>query len=74
VQVRYNGSPVRCKVVEGGAGEGVVVRLLDPVLGVAPGQSAVFYNGDRVVGGGTVLRGGVRKEARSASAVEAGVR
>jgi len=55
VQVRYNGSPVSCTVEE--ESEGAWVAHLDePVIGVAPGQSAVFYTGDgeRVVGGGVV--------------------
>jgi tRNA-uridine 2-sulfurtransferase len=26
-----------------------------PEYGVAPGQSAVFYDGDRVLGGGTIV-------------------
>ena len=53
VQVRYNSSPVSCEVevLEGGD---VRARLAEPVAGVAPGQSAVFYKGDRVVGGGVV--------------------
>ncbi len=57
VQVRYNGSPVPCAVEEGEDDEWVA-RLAEPVVGVAPGQSAVFYTGDgeRVVGGGVVAR------------------
>jgi tRNA-specific 2-thiouridylase len=31
------------------------VRLAAPVRGVAPGQAAVFYSGDEVVGGGTIV-------------------
>ena len=31
-------------------------NLADGILGVAPGQSAVFYRGDRVVGGGIIAR------------------
>jgi tRNA-uridine 2-sulfurtransferase len=57
VQVRYNGSPVSCSVEE--ETDGTWVAYLDePVVGVAPGQSAVFYTGDgeRVVGGGVVAR------------------
>src|SRR5215211_4309910 len=54
VQIRYNSAPVPCKV-ERGDGEWVV-RFSEPVVGVAPGQSAVFYTGDRVVGGGVVAR------------------
>jgi tRNA-specific 2-thiouridylase len=55
VQVRYNSSPVYCEVetLEGGE---VRARFAEPVAGVAPGQSAVFYKGDRVVGGGVVRR------------------
>lgn len=33
------------------------VRLCAPVRGVAPGQAAVFYDGDEVVGGGRIARG-----------------
>jgi tRNA-specific 2-thiouridylase len=32
----------------------VEVKLLEPAVGVAPGQSAVFYQGDEVLGGGTI--------------------
>jgi len=57
VQVRYNGSPVPCTVEEDADG-GWVAYLDEPAVGVAPGQSAVFYTGDgeRVVGGGVVAR------------------
>lgn len=55
VQVRYNGTPVPCEVEEAQNGEWVA-RLLQPVAGVAPGQSAVFYAGEKVVGGGVVVR------------------
>jgi tRNA-uridine 2-sulfurtransferase len=36
-----------------------IAHLDEPVMGVAPGQSAVFYtaDGSRVVGGGVVARG-----------------
>jgi tRNA-specific 2-thiouridylase len=57
VQVRYNSRPVTCTVEETADGEWVAY-LDEPVLGVAPGQSAVFYTADgmRVVGGGVVAR------------------
>ncbi len=55
VQVRYNGSPVPCEIEDAGGGE-VRALLSEPIMGVAPGQSAVFYRGDRVVGGGVVRR------------------
>ena len=58
VQVRYNGAPVPCEIEEGEAGGEWVARFPEAVVGVAPGQSAVFYTGDgqRVVGGGVVSR------------------
>ena len=55
VQVRYNSTPVPCEIEDLGGGQ-VRARLTEPVMGVAPGQSAVFYKGDRVVGGGVVRR------------------
>jgi tRNA-specific 2-thiouridylase len=36
-------------------GAGAEVRLARPVRGVAPGQAAVFYAGDEVVGGGRIV-------------------
>jgi tRNA-specific 2-thiouridylase len=60
VQVRYNSAPTPCEVERGEASGEWVARLSEPVMGVAPGQSAVFYTGDghRVVGGGVVARHG----------------
>src|SRR5215216_4187204 len=55
VQVRYNSPPVSCELED--AGGEVRARLAEPVLGIAPGQSAVFYNGDKMVGGGVVHGG-----------------
>src|SRR5262249_17902174 len=36
------------------SGPEVEVKLLEPAIGVAPGQSAVFYSGDEVLGGATI--------------------
>ncbi len=36
--------------------KGVAVRFYEDVKGVAPGQSAVFYEGDDVIGGGIIQR------------------
>ncbi len=35
---------------------GVKVRFYDKVKGIAPGQSAVFYEGDDLIGGGVIQR------------------
>lgn len=37
-----------------GAGAATTIRFAQPEYGVAPGQAAVFYAGDRVVGGGWI--------------------
>jgi len=36
-------------------GDGASVSLARPVRGVAPGQAAVFYDGDEVIGGGRIV-------------------
>ncbi|MDD2806679.1 MAG: tRNA 2-thiouridine(34) synthase MnmA [Elusimicrobiales bacterium] len=53
VQIRYRHKPAACAVrpLPGGRAE---VRLVAPQFAVAPGQAAVFYEGDRVLGGGTI--------------------
>ena len=60
VQVRYNAEPVPCRVEPDG--DDWVARLDEPVMGVAAGQSAVFYtaDGERVVAGGVVRPAGGR--------------
>ncbi|PJN93850.1 tRNA 2-thiouridine(34) synthase MnmA, partial [Amaricoccus sp. HAR-UPW-R2A-40] len=35
---------------------GATVELLDAEEGVSPGQACVFYDGDRVLGGGWIQR------------------
>jgi tRNA-specific 2-thiouridylase len=37
-------------------GKGVHVRFYEPVKGIAPGQSAVFYEEADVIGGGIIQR------------------
>ena len=50
VKVRSAGEPRGPVTIEGD-----VIRCPDGIAGVAPGQSAVFYDGDAVVGGGIVV-------------------
>ena len=52
VQLRYRAADVAARVLA--AGDGVALELLEPVSAVTPGQSAVFYDGDRVLGGGRI--------------------
>ncbi|MCA1826532.1 MAG: tRNA 2-thiouridine(34) synthase MnmA, partial [Myxococcales bacterium] len=51
VQVRHRGRPLGCTVQEDR------VVLDEPAVGVAPGQSAVFYRGDEVLGGARICSG-----------------
>jgi tRNA-specific 2-thiouridylase len=53
VKIRYNhkGCPA---VLERAGGERVRVRLIEPQRAVTPGQAAVFYRDDLVIGGGWI--------------------
>jgi len=54
VKIRYR-SPFVPATLEAPADDRVRVVFAHPVTGVCPGQAAVFYDGDLVVGGGTIL-------------------
>jgi tRNA-specific 2-thiouridylase len=53
VKIRYNHKGCAA-VVERGSGERVRVRLSEPQRAVTPGQAAVFYRDDLVIGGGWI--------------------
>jgi tRNA-specific 2-thiouridylase len=53
VKVRYRSRPVAAAVIPSGADWRVEFER--PQEGVAPGQAAVFYRGDEVLGGGTIV-------------------
>ena len=52
-QVRYNDKGVMSSLH--GEGENIRVEFYANVKGIAPGQSAVFYEGDDVIGGGIIV-------------------
>lgn len=58
VQVRYRAEPVPAQLaVEAVGGRPTpVLRFRSPVRAVAPGQVAVLYRGERVLGGGPIAR------------------
>jgi tRNA-specific 2-thiouridylase len=51
--LRYRAAPVKA-TVEPLDGAGARVRFAEPAWPVTPGQAAVLYDGDAVVGGGTI--------------------
>jgi tRNA-specific 2-thiouridylase len=59
VQIRHRAGSVAARI-EGASDASVHVRFDVPQLAVTPGQSAVFFLGDRVLGGGRIHRVGGR--------------
>ena len=54
-KIRYSHKGAPCVIEE--IGEDLVqCRFLEPVRAVTPGQAVVFYDGDYVAGGGTIIR------------------
>lgn len=53
VKLRYRTEAVNCHVVI--HGDHATVNLETPVLGVASGQAGVFYDGDKLLGGGWIV-------------------
>jgi tRNA-specific 2-thiouridylase len=52
-RIRQNHKPASCRVTADDKGE-IDVSFLEPQRGVAPGQSIVLYDGNYVLGGGTI--------------------
>jgi tRNA-specific 2-thiouridylase len=53
VQIRYRRRPQPARLTVQGDGS-ATVRFLSPEFAVTPGQAAVFYDGDVVLGGGFI--------------------
>jgi tRNA-specific 2-thiouridylase len=53
VKIRYRSSPVSATIEQ--VSRGFAAQLDEPVFGAAPGQTAVLYDGDVVVGAGSLL-------------------
>jgi tRNA-specific 2-thiouridylase len=53
VRIRHRHAPVEARISPGAGGQ-VRVELDVPARAVTPGQAAVFYDGDRVLGGGWI--------------------
>ena len=57
VQVRHRVTPTPAEIVRIQGGE-IELALEEPVAAITPGQSLVLYDGERVLGGGFIERGG----------------
>jgi len=55
-KIRYRHQPIPCRVIPR-EGNRVEVRFLAPEKSVTPGQAVVFYDDDRVLGGGWIEEG-----------------
>ncbi len=55
VQIRYQARPVAARVVNVSE-DALTLAFREPVFAVTPGQSAVFYNGDELLGGAIIKK------------------
>lgn len=56
VKIRYKHLPVRAEISAAGQ-RGAAVSFTEPQFAVTPGQAAVFYRGDMILGGGWIEKG-----------------
>lgn len=63
VRIRYRSRPISCRVLWLEDGR-LLVKFAEEASAIAPGQSAVFYEGNRVLGGGFIAsQQGIKKIA-----------
>ncbi len=55
VKTRYTAREVWAEIRPGGAPSEATLSFEVPVRDITPGQAAVFYSGDLVLGGGTII-------------------
>jgi tRNA-specific 2-thiouridylase len=67
VQLRYRSPSVPCllRANREGGGDRVLVQFSGSPCAITPGQAAVFYEGERVLGGGWILEGISSDEGRT---------
>ncbi|MCK5416473.1 tRNA 2-thiouridine(34) synthase MnmA [Candidatus Parcubacteria bacterium] len=56
VVIRYKHQPINCKILKIENKDEYLVKLDKPQRAIMPGQSAVFYNSDELLGGGVINR------------------
>jgi tRNA-specific 2-thiouridylase len=54
VKIRYRSPKIPCSVKVDG--DKAIVEVAQSVQGLAPGQAAVFYNGEKVIGSGWIIK------------------
>jgi len=54
VKIRYRTKPIRAKVYNTHNGQ-IMVKSIEPIYAVTPGQSAVFYKNEEVLAGGIIV-------------------
>ena len=62
VRIRYRSRPIPCQVLQLPDNSYLLVKFATEASAITPGQSAVFYDGNRVLGGGFIAsQQGIRK-------------